>query len=239
MIDLAYVVGVNFDSHTVDLIVMDSAKPMSNVRVMSTSASTDSGLNDLALPDIQNVANPFDDGGDSGSRNVIACVSYYREIPMVIGFLFPQVSQMLFSDVNRKVDRHASDVYTTIDGNGNYELAFPNGAFIRVAETPEHEDLTGQDFNGQWQLTRNTDKQLHIHIEQAGGTAVVDIAPDGSITLNGQALDITTKGAINMTAAGNMVVDGNLSVTSGATGTFQSPLGDVITVVDGIVVNIF
>lgn len=41
-----------------------------------------------------------------------------------------------------------------------------------------------------------------------------------------------------MTAVGSMLVSGNLSVSTGATGSFTTPTGSVVTVVNGIVMNI-
>jgi hypothetical protein len=212
--ELAKVVNVNWDSHSVDLVMMLDGRPMNGVRVMSSSASTDTGLNDLSQPDVPASGDAYKIGGNSGTRDIIACVDYFGDLPVVMGFLHPQFSQMLFSDKERMVYRHASDVYETIDKDGNFEFYHPSGAFVRVAVASAHHDLTGQDFDGLWKITRNTDKQVHIHVEQAGGTASVDIAPNGAIAFH-------TNTTANITAVGNVTVhtDGNALVE--ATGTAE------------------
>lgn len=50
-----------------------------------------------------------------GGREMSAVVVFARGVPVVLGFLLPQVGQMTFPDKNRRVDRHASGVYSTID----------------------------------------------------------------------------------------------------------------------------
>jgi hypothetical protein len=225
--DLGRVVGVNWESHTVDLTMMLDGRPMCGVRVMSSSASTNTGLNDLCTPDLPVGLSPgqqFDLGGNTGTRDIIACVDYFGNLPVVMGFLFPQVSQMLFADKDRKIDRHSSDVYTSIDKDGNFEFHHPSGAFVRVGVTSAHEDLTGKDFDARWAITRNTDKQVHIHVEQAGGNAYVDIAPDGTtyvkstpgFTFDGPVHfknDITADGKV--TATGDIASGGNVKDSTG------------------------
>jgi hypothetical protein len=206
--DLARVVGVNWDQHSVDLVSMTSGQPMCGVRVMSQYASTNTGLNSLVTPDLPNGLKPgeqFDKGGNTGTRDIIACVAFFDGLPIVQGFLFPQTSQMLFSDKDRKIDRHSSDVYSSITKDGDFEFSHPSGAFVRVAVASAHEDLTGKDADGLWKIARNTDKQVHIHVEQAGGT-YIDIAPNGNVEVS---------------------VQGTVSVTSTGTATVNSPTIDL------------
>lgn len=219
--DLARVVRVDWDSHSVDLTTVMDGRPLNGVRVMSSSASTNTGLNDLATPDLPANGDPFEVGGNTGTRDIIACVSYFGGLPVVMGFLFPQVSEMLFSDKDRKIDRHSSDVYTTTDKDGNFEFYHPSGAFIRVAVASAHEDLTGKDFDGKWKIARNTDKQVHIHVEQAAGNAIVDIAPNGKVSLK-SAVEFEFDGPVHFKGA----VTADSTIT--ATGDVKSSGGNVI-----------
>jgi len=225
---LAKVVGIHWESHTVDLVFTKTGRSMRNVRVQSSSASTNTGLNDLPKPDIPN-GDPFVKGGNTGTRDIIATVQYFDDLPIVTGFLHPVSSEMMFSDQERMVYRHASDVYHTIDKDGNFEVYHPSGAYVRFGASPSHEDLTGKDFDKKWKIKRNTGKKINIHIEQADGVASVNIDPGGNIDINN---------------AGNTSVStgGNLSATVGGTTTIESS-GDIkmtaptITLNGAVVVN--
>src|SRR3546814_4397963 len=43
-----------------------------------------------------------------------------------------QVCQMLFKDLERRINRHASDVYSTIDADGNMEVYHPSGTYLQI-----------------------------------------------------------------------------------------------------------
>lgn len=221
--ELAKVVGVHWESGTVDLVFMGSGRPMNNVRVQSSSASTNTGLNDLAKPDGPDASKKFEKGGLTGTRDIIACVQYFSGLPVVTGFLPPIVSEMQFADEERMIYRHASDVYQTIDKDGNFEFAHPGGAYIRIGTTTPHEDLTGKDFDKKWKIRRNIGKQVHIHVEQAGGKATLDIAPDGAIA-------ITTDTTVSVNATGNATVTSGGNVSVMASGTAKVQAGGKATV---------
>lgn len=175
MLDLARVVAAHPESQAVDLEFMLDGRRIAGVQVMADMAGTDFGSSGVYPPD-----DPGYGKEPNGKRDIIAVVAFVRDHPVVLGFLFPQVSQMLFSD-GRWVFRHPSDVYVTIDNEANTEVFHPSGAFLRIGTSPAHEDLTGRDFDKVWAIRRNTDKQAHIHIEQAGGAASWDMAPDGAV----------------------------------------------------------
>lgn len=215
MLDLGRVTAVHPDGHSVDVMIIDGGRPLSGVRVMSLNASGNSGLNDLPQCSVNSsVDKPASES--IGEREMVAVIGYFSGLPICLGFLFPSVSQMLFADPNRKVDRHASDVYETIDGNGNYEWYHPSGTFLRVAESSAHEDLTGKDFDGKWKITKNTGRAPHVHLEvkNAGSTvAVLDIDPSGNVTESnvgnlsasvGENLSATVSGTASLTSGGAM-----------------------------------
>lgn len=185
-ISLAKVMRVVPGGHAVDLLFMDTGDRVPSVQVLAGSAGGDTGLVNLVQPDQPAAGQDQWDPNRIGEREVIACVAYYKNLPVVIGFLFPQVCQMLFDRQNFKVDRHASDVYTTTDNDGNYEMFHPSGTYLRIGTGPEHEDLTGQDFDGKWAIANNTDKAVHVHlsVRNAGAeVASLDIDPSGNVTL--------------------------------------------------------
>jgi len=110
-----------------------------------------------------------------------AIVSFMDGIPVCLGFLFPNVSQIMFKDAERKIDRHASDFYTTIDAGANMEMSHPSGAYIRIAESTGHEDLAGKDFDRIWNIKRNKGKGIHVHIQSSDADTFVSISPDGIV----------------------------------------------------------
>lgn len=188
MLSLARVVKVHPESHAVDVEFMDDGRRVAGVQVLSSVAGTDFGSTDLSEPDTMGYGSK-----QSKTRDIYAVVDFIRDIPVAIGFMFPQVAQCLFKDTNRKVYRHSSDVYYTIDGKGNTEFSHPSGAYVRFGATPEHENLTGKDYDKKWQIKRNTKSKVHIHVEQAGGVASFDIDPSGNITIKAVNIDVTGK----------------------------------------------
>lgn len=198
MIDLARVIKVHWETNSVDIVMSSDGRAISGVRVMASSASTNSGVHDLPMPETND---PNRMKSTETTRDIIAVVAYFNDLPVVMGFLHPRDTQMLFADKERMIYRHASDVYQTIDADGNMELAHPSGAYVRFGTSPAHENLTGKDYNKQWKITKNTGKKIHIHIEQAGGVASVDITPDGAVTINtASTVTITASGAVTVNA---------------------------------------
>lgn len=219
MLDLGRVVAIHPESHSVDLLMMADGRRLTGVQVVSGSASTNTGSNDLATPDINNAGNPFE-STPSGTRDALAVVAYAGHIPLVMGFLFPQVSQLLFPDPDRMVYRHASDVYVTIDKSGNTEIAHPSGTFFKIGATPEHDDLTAKDFDKRWKIARNTGQAVHLSlVVKNGGAEMARFAMDPA----GNAL-LDTVGNVTADVGGNATatVAGNLSATVGGTTTVQS-----------------
>lgn len=220
MLDIARVVETHPESHAVDLEFMADGRRVAGVQVMSSSAGTDMGLSDLSRPDRTGYG-----AENSAVRDVYAVVSYFGRTPVVLGFLFPQVAQCLFPDRDRMVYRHASDVYMTIDRDGNTEVAHPSGTFLRIGTTPVHEDLTGKDYDKIWNIRRNTDKAVHVQlsVKNAGGqVASVNIDPAGNVTLANQGnTSIQTAGNVAVTAGGTM------SLSSGGAMTLTAPTIDL------------
>jgi hypothetical protein len=181
-IAIGLVVAVYPEGQSIDVLLSDDGTRLSNVQVMVPSGSSNTGLIDLPDPGL-----PPDDTrwnfNSNPERFLRAVLAFHRGVPVCIGFLLPQVTQMTFKRKNFRVMRHASDVYTTIDDHGNTEFFHPSGLYLRVAAATAHEDLTGQDFDKKWAITKNTGTPVHVHL--AG---------------NGMSLDIDTAGHVAITA---------------------------------------
>ena len=224
MLMLARVVNIHPESHAVDLVIMEDGRRISGVQVISHSAGTDFGLSDLALPDATGY-----DAKNTKTRDIYAVLSWVRDIPLVLGFMFPQVAQCLFADKERMVYRHPSDVYLTIDGKGNTELYHPSGAYLRLGESGAHEDLTGKDYDKVWKIKRNTGRKVNIHLEQGGGVASLNIDPGGNIDLK-HAGNLTTSTGGNLSAK----VDGTANIEVSGDTTLTTP---TLTVNGNVVIN--
>lgn len=214
-LSLAKVIKFHPESNAADLLFIDDGSRVPMVQVMCGNASTDSGTSDFAQPGESPSGNEWDPQNSKG-RDVFAVVGFYRKVPIVMGFLFPQIAECLFQRDNFKVDRHASDVYTVIDANGNTELYHPSGTYFRIATNPDHEDLTGKDFDGRWKITKNTDKAVHVRLmlRNAGvQKGLIEIDPDGNakFELAGD-MDISVGGDMSITTE-KLTVDGDIDVT--------------------------
>ncbi len=139
---------------------------------------------------------------------------------------------MTFADKNRRVDRHASGVYSTIDGAGNLEMHHPSSTFLRMATNPAHEDLSGHDFDKRWSVPAAAPVHVHLEVRSEGAAKVtIDLAPDGTVTVNAAgAVSVTAGGAATLTApsvtldtpsthcTGAVTVDGLLTYKAGLSG---------------------
>ncbi len=83
--------------HAVDLVFLDDGSRVPGVRVLSASASTNTGSVDLATP-----TPAPDDAGIQPTldRDAFAVVGFMGNIPIVLGFLFPSVCQLMFEELN-------------------------------------------------------------------------------------------------------------------------------------------
>lgn len=223
-LDLAKVIKVHPEAGAVDLVSLTTGRRVPMVKVMSSAATTNSGLFDLAEP-----TEVAEDGVTATKdRDMLAVTGMLGGLPIVIGFLPPEVCQILFDRKNFKVDRHASDFYSTTDDAGNFVLRHPSGTHITIGESPEPEDLTGLDFDQKWAVKRNTDKQVNLRLEvKAGGEtkAKLNLAPNGDVDLvatGNLTADVTGDvaatigGNANVTVAGDAEIAVSGNITSSA-----------------------
>lgn len=243
-IAVGIVVAVYPEGQSVDVLMSDDGTRLSNVQVMVPSGSSDTGQVDLPDPGL-----PLDDTrwnfNTNPARMIRAVVAFYRGNPVCIGFILPQVTQVTFKQKNRRIVRHASDVYTSVDQFGNTELYHPSGVYLRIGTNPAHEDLTEQDFDKKWAITKNTGSAVYVHLKALGGTSL-DIDPAGNVTLTGggtmaihaatsialsaPAISLTATASIGLTAptvtvngmafdgSGNVAGSGNIHTTGTLTG---------------------
>lgn len=181
MLRKAIVVETHPEDNSVDLVMSDDGSRLTGVQVVSYGASTRTGVVDL--PEIPRRGIDKWDITQRTGQDMEALVGFIQDgNPVVVGFIYPQISQMTFEQ-NRRFSRHRSDVYTTIDENGNIELFHPSGVYIRIAEDPDHEDLTDRNYDQNLRLDRNTERKLYVRVSVPNsGTFTMD--PDGNATLD-------------------------------------------------------
>lgn len=206
--NLARVVAIHPEDNSVDLVMVDDGARLAGVQVLAGAASSNSGRAELHEPG-RTVGDRWTLTEET-SRDLIAVVGYVNRNPLVVGFLFPQVCQLLFARKNFRVNRHPSDVYTTVDDAGNVEVYHPSGTYLRIGEAPEHEDLTGQDFDKRWKIERNTGKAVHVQLQvkNAGALkATLHIDPSGNVALDHTGdLGVSTAGSIEVSAGGSIAL---------------------------------
>lgn len=192
------VVQTHPEDYSVDLVMVDDGARLVGVQVLSPTASTRTG--NVDLPAVAPKADKWDITHES-DQEILAVVGYLGRFPVVLGFIYPQISQMTFDDPRRKISRHQSDVYYTVDGVGDMELFHPSGTYVRIAQSPLHEDLRGKNTDKNLSIDRNTQKQVHFHVRMAGGAASIDIAPGGAITILTQStFDVHAQGEVTVRA---------------------------------------
>jgi hypothetical protein len=179
----AIVVMCHPEDHSVDLVMCDDGARLSGVPVLSPNASKRSGGIDMPkMPEKTGEAKwDITERHDHDMEAMVAMMGAGN--PVVVGFMFPQVSQMTFKDKERRFKRHQSDVYHTIDGSGNFEIHHPSGAYVRIAESVEHEDLERKNFDENLVFDRNKDKKINIHIRASGGKSYITIKEDGTVII--------------------------------------------------------
>lgn len=199
--------------HQFDGVFLDTGEYARCIQMASPYAGTDFGFTS-GIPSPEREG--YDENKDTrpDKRSVIAVVIPIATGYIGLGFLFPQVNHLAFDKNNHKdrlIERHPSDVYRTIDKDGNLEIVHPSGAHILISEHTDPTDLEGQDHDGLWKVRHNTDKDVTITLRTA--TVQIQIKPDG-ILIDAGNNPVDIKGSeVNVDC--DMNVTGTVAVTSG------------------------
>lgn len=190
------VVEVHPQDHSVDIVMADDGSRLVGVQVLTPNGSTRTGLTDL--PQIPPRSDKWDVSNQTG-QDMLAMVGYFSGLPVVVGFLYPQVNQMTHNDPKLRMERHQSDVITTVDGIGNIQLAHPSGLFLKIGDAPEKIDYTAQNADANSAVDRNTDTAPYVRLYMRDGMAILTIAPTGAITLTTEStIDVHAKDSITV-----------------------------------------
>ncbi|HHA3594137.1 TPA: hypothetical protein ACODIZ_003664 [Salmonella enterica subsp. enterica serovar Newport] len=213
----AIVVGANPQDHSLDLVMVDNYSRYTGVQVQAHTASSRTGSIDL--PDVPPRENKWDIS-QPGAQEIQALVDFVGRVPVITGFIYPQISQMTHADGKLKYNRHTSDVQTYTDGNGNMGILHPSGAHIVLGEAPDPKDFAKANADKSSAIDRNTDKKVYLRVALAGNVAVLTMDPKGNCSLELKAdltvtcenASVTAKSKITLKAP-DTEIDGKLHVT--------------------------
>ncbi len=100
-IKLAKVIKTYPEAYRVDVLMLDDGTEISNIQVMASLATNRTGITDL--PELERSGEK--DLLFSQDKDAIAVLAYFALMPVVIGFLHPTTTQMLFKEKDRMVYR--------------------------------------------------------------------------------------------------------------------------------------
>lgn len=220
---LGIVTAVHPEDRSVNLVMVEDGSRLAGVQVLGEMLTDRSGRFDLHETGTSADGDEWSVTAARDQQQVIAAVGYIGRTPVVLGFMPQQILQMTFKRLNFRIDRHPSDVYSSLDNEGNFEWSHPSGSFVRVAEDPEHEDLTGQDADGKFKVDRNTARApwLSVLIKNSGAeVARVRIDPSGNVALD-------HAGNLTSHTGGNaaITVDGTTTATLTGAAVLNAPAG--------------
>lgn len=238
---LGRVIKTHPHDNSLDVELVYDGSRLTAVPLLSPTMTTSSGRVDMHEPE----GNAFGQKG-SGTKDCFVALALTDSGFIAIGFISSPINQMAFDRKNFKVDRHASDVYSTIDKDGNLEISHPSGTFLRVATSPAHEDLTGKDFDKLWSVTRNKDKPvwLSVQVANAGGVkATFQIDPSGNVSLtHAGSLTVNTSGSATITSASMTInaptrINGNTTINGTTTMLSSASVASGLAVTGGMTDN--
>lgn len=187
-IRIAKVVKVHHEHRAVDVVFLDNGWHATGLQVMAPTASTCTGDLDLPEPIIEGETwDPvlYD------KRDMLAVVADTEGMPLVLGFVLPTVSEMVFEEKNIRVRRHVSDFYELTNDQGDHEWVHPSGAVIRMGGNAAN-SYRPSDYDKRWVIKRNRNKATEILISRGSGSATtfVHLKASGEVIIRGATIKL-------------------------------------------------
>ncbi len=163
---LARVVDIHPKENSVDVRMLKDNRRFTSVPVVGLMNTGTTGTVDLAEPDLS-TGRGEDSKWESvhtDKRDAIAVIGFADGAPLCLGFVMPPMTEMTLPDdlgKERRLYRHASDVYSWTDKDGNSEWCHPSATWMAATESPQKLKLTGKDYDRLWKVKRNVDRALH------------------------------------------------------------------------------
>lgn len=200
---LGKVIRVDQAARAADVTLMDGSGVLYGVGVLGPVTSTASGLSYLPTP---YVANEGDDAPKAnGLRDMYVVIGFLDAVgtlPVILGFLPPQATQMGFADKpgfeNQKLERHEGDRYSrqvgdtvaTLGGSdalSEEEHRFPDNSYLKIYGSDKAlTDLTGEnEDDGTHPVKFKKEQRKGFYFQHASGTAI-QCDPDGHLRISHQ-----------------------------------------------------
>lgn len=220
------VVDVHPEHNSVDVRVMSDRRRLIGVPVVGSGNSGTTGVIDLPVPDLTTGRDEDSKwkSGNTDKRDILAVIAFVGGAPVCLGFIYPPITEMTFEGEEakeRRLYRHASDYYSTLDKDGNVEVAHPSGTWLAMSERPTKTRLTEKDYDEKWQVKRNLQRAVHGVISWWNGPekkerARAHLTPGGDLLVWLQqklrlfvGADGGAAAAIEMTQAGKITIHAN------------------------------
>lgn len=192
-------------SNMVDILLFDG-NLLTKVQVLSSYASSRSGVLNLPQPkyDEEMITRdkPFTDAKLDGESDVIAVVGFLGDslfMPIVLGFLFPEMNEVLCSrdDVVGNQNgtmylwKHESNVYVKVTEKGEnqntaeIEVHHPSGLRLKIGNdiestVPTNYDNSLRPFNKYDPTTKEQQEAPYVHVVHPSGTRIT-VDPEGNV----------------------------------------------------------
>lgn len=195
----AKVIDIHPEKGTVDLRFARGQRVF-GVKVLSREAGTQGGIAYLQsithsspARDNQGSLDGFEDDGHHSCYALVTFIEGAYSLPVVLGYIWPPVTQMLFKEKGLKIERHSeSNIYQLWDKEGNYELVSPDGSYLHLGPAgSSHRDLSKTDMQKSWSIPL-TDPGV-FEIVHASGSSL-SLGTEGvssSSSLGGTSLQVT------------------------------------------------
>ena len=191
MLEIARVVAIHPEDHSIDAIILRTNQRVVGVPVMAPGASSRTGQSNLPP-----VTAPSGDArwnvpaaGDIDALAVLAQSGHGNWIG--VGFLFPQVNGVLSRERGRQVTRHASGAWSMIAPDGTVTLGHPSGATVSMGPTMAAPNPNGGDVDGRWAPGANAGAPAGIRVSMPSGT-VIEVGTDGKTTIKASEVTFDT-----------------------------------------------
>lgn len=143
------------------------------------------------------------------------------------------------NDPDADYQSHASGAWELLTGAGEWTKALPDGSYMRFGQNPAKPQLTRHTVD------QNQVQQATAYPDSARTNGVVASMAYRFQHASGTTQDITPGGQYKVTTSSQLQVNapaanfsGNVSVGTGATGTYSAGSGLTLSFKDGICVNI-
>ncbi|RVT91411.1 hypothetical protein EOD42_22410 [Rhodovarius crocodyli] len=183
MIELARVVAIHPEDHSIDCAIIRTGQRCVGVQVAAPGASTNTGTSNLPPVDAP--------AGEArwnvparGSNDAVAMLAPTAGGNWVcVGFLFPQVNGVLSAEPGRQVTRHSSGAWSMIAPDGTVTIGHPSGAVVVFGPNLAPTNPVGGDVDGQWRHGgAAAAAQVGLHVAMPSGASFT-IDTDGKLAV--------------------------------------------------------